>query len=385
MAKNLEANLIDANGKYINFDAHREEYTQHYDALRKELYSQWRSNKVLDKILKGHTLGGTYGDNLKVAMPNEFDLVIHLVFPENDKIIVKADPRKPGNVTLDMTKVMEIIGKQDQNKPVFEQLQKMVNRNQLLCEDKLQSWLQGVMTTTLNKMDKQIKVGSVVSPLSYKKSGPAHTIDVKGRYVYSVDFVPAIRLKAAQCVLGPEQKRHFGTTPHWDAIPKPMKPAQPENISFRASYYEAEKGLLQDKHNLKNSIRLMKRLRDTKNNMANLKSYYIKTLFLWEVTKQDSKYWQKPMYEIVTEMLDRLSNTLKLTSSKGKLLFFWDPKLDMFAELTDRQRQDMFNCVSKTQYLFRRGDGNLTVDIEKNILNYFSMKSKLKLVAKIFR
>lgn len=60
MAKNLEANLIEVNGKFINFDQHREEYTQHYDALRKELYTQLRSNKVLDKLLKGHTLGGTY-------------------------------------------------------------------------------------------------------------------------------------------------------------------------------------------------------------------------------------------------------------------------------------------------------------------------------------
>lgn len=60
MANNLERNLIDANGKYINFDQHREEYTQHYDALRKEIYTQLRSNKVLDKILKGHTLGGTW-------------------------------------------------------------------------------------------------------------------------------------------------------------------------------------------------------------------------------------------------------------------------------------------------------------------------------------
>lgn len=77
------------------------------------------------------------------------------------------------------------------------------------------------------------------------------------------------------------------------------------------------------------------------------------------------------------QMLGRLGDTLRLTSSKGKLLFFWDPKLDMFADLTVTQRQDMFNCVSKTQYMFRRGNGNLTEDIVKNIQTYFSMKSKL--------
>lgn len=83
-------------------------------------------------------------------------------------------------------------------------------------------------------------------------------------------------------------------------------------------------------------------------------------------------------------MLDRLGNTLRLTSSKGKLLFFWDPKLDMFADLTANQRQAMFNCVSKTQYIFRRGDGNLTEDIVKRVQTYFSMKSKLQFQTCIF-
>jgi len=47
------------------------------------------------KIMSLSCSGG-YGDNLKVSMPDEFDLVIHLTFPENDKIIARADPRKPG-------------------------------------------------------------------------------------------------------------------------------------------------------------------------------------------------------------------------------------------------------------------------------------------------
>nr|XP_036670202.1 uncharacterized protein LOC108018091 isoform X3 [Drosophila suzukii] len=377
MANNLENSINQANGKFVNFDQHREKYTTHYNALRDKVYSEWKGSGVLGKLVTGYTLGGGYGDNLKVSMPDEFDLVIHLTFPENDKIIARADPRKPGNVILDMSKVMEIIRNQEHNKAVFELLQKIVNGKKQLLEDKLQSWLQGIMTQTFNKMDKQIEVGGEISPLSYKKCGPAHTIFVKGRYEYSVDFVPAIKLSAAQVVLAPEQMKYFAGTPYWDAIPKPMKPAQNENPSFRASFYDAERRLLHGKNNLKNAIRLLKQHRNVKNK-ANLKSYYIKTLFLWEVTRQDASYWQKSLTEILIDMLSKLGETLKLTSKKGKLPFFWDPKLDMFAELTDPQRADMFNCVTKAEYTFRRGDGNLTGDIENNVQSSFSNKEKDK-------
>ncbi|KAI8036240.1 cyclic GMP-AMP synthase-like receptor 1 [Drosophila gunungcola] len=372
MARNLEDSLIQANADYVNFDRHREEYTTHYNALRDKLYTEWKAAGVLGKLLKGYTLGGGYGDNLKVSMPDEFDLVIHLVFPENDKIIVKADRAKPGNVILDMSKVMETILNQEHNKAVFELLRKIVNAKNELLEDKLQSWLQGVMTQALKRMGKQIEVGGVVSPLCYKKCGPAHTIFVKGRYEYSVDFVPAIKLSAAQTVLAPEQRRHFGNTPHWDAIPKPMKPAKNNNVSFRASYYDAERRLLHGKNNLKNAIRLLKQHRNTKNNMGNLKSYYIKTLFLWEVTRRDDSYWQKPLKELLIEMLGKLEGTLALSSGKGKLLFFWDAKLDMIADLSVNQRTEMFNCVSKSKYTFCRGDGNLSDDIKDNVKGSFS-------------
>ncbi|XP_017040572.1 uncharacterized protein LOC108087626 [Drosophila ficusphila] len=372
MARNLEDNLNQANGSYVNFDSHRKEYTDHYNALRNKIYTEFKASGVLGKLLNGFTLGGGYGDNLKVSMPDEFDLVIHLVFPENDRIIVTADSSFRGNVILDMTKVLETICNQEHNKAVFDLLKKIVNRKNQLLEDKLQSFLQGVMTQTLNKMGNQIEVGGEVSPLQYKKCGPAHTIFVKGRYEYSVDFVPAIKLSAAQCVLAPEQRKHFGGTPFWDAVPKPMKPAKNENPSFRGSYYDAERRLLHDKNHLKNAIRLLKQHRNTKNNMGNLKSYFIKTIFLWEVAKQDGSYWNKPVKDIMTETLDKLRNNLSLSSKKGKLLFFWDPKLDMIAHLTDSQRQDMVNCVVKFQYICLRADANLTGDIKNNVHCSFS-------------
>ncbi|XP_022226922.2 uncharacterized protein LOC111077086 [Drosophila obscura] len=377
MATNLEDTLNKFNRELIKFDQHRQRYSEPYNELRDQLYSLWkRDEKILGKLVKGSTLEGSYGDNLKVSMPNEFDLVIHLVFPENDRIIVKPDPRRPGNVTLDMTKVMEAIRDKEPLKPIYEQLQKLVNGKNMLLEDKLQNWLTSLMTQTLKKIGNQIEVKKSISTLKYKRCGPAHTIFVDGPCQFSVDFVPGIKLTAAQSVLTGEQKQHFGRSTHWDAIPKPLKPAQPDNISFRASYYVAEHELIKDKGNLKSAVRLLKKFRDTKQNLGNLKSYYIKTVFLWEVTKRDRRYWQSPLNEIFIEMIGKLANALKVTSGNGQLPFFWDPKLDMIADLSSIQRAEMFNCVAKAEYRFRRGAGNLTDDIKDIMHSSFSNREE---------
>ncbi|EDV55861.1 uncharacterized protein LOC6548847 [Drosophila erecta] len=369
MVRNLEDFCNEANAKHIRIED-RERYTGHFNALKDMVYSYWKKSKGLDKLVKGTTLCGGYGDNLKVSKPDEYDLLIHLVFPENDKIIVKADASNPGNVLLDMTKVMEIIAKQEHNKPVFDLLQKIVNNKKQLLEDKLQSFLHGIMTQTLNKMGNRIEVQGEISHLSYKKCGPAHNILVKGPCEYSVDFVPAIKLSAAQLVLAPEQRKHFGGTLYWDAVPKPMKPAKPDNPSFRTSFYEAERSLLHGKQNLKSAIRMIKHIRNEKNK-ANLKSYHIKTVFLWQVMEKDASYWEKPKKEILIEMLGKLADLLALTPRKGRLPYFWDPKLDMFADLTDDQRTDMFNCFRKCEYVFRKADGNLNDDNENSVHSSF--------------
>ncbi|XP_043644297.1 uncharacterized protein LOC122613936 [Drosophila teissieri] len=371
MARNLEDSCNMANAKYVSINKEdRGPYAAHFSALKDAVYSHWKGSGVLGKLLKGTTLGGGYGDKVKVSMPDEYDLVIHLVFPENDKIVVKADASKPGNVILDMTKVMEIIGNQEHNKPVFDLLQKIVNNKKQLLEDKLQSFLQGIMNQTLNKMGHQIEVQGKISKLTYKKCGPAHTIFVEGPCEYSVDFVPAIKLSAAQVVLAPAQRKHFGGTLYWDAVPKPMKPAKCDNVSFRASFYEAERSLLHGKQFLKSGIRLMKQTRNVKNK-ANLKSYHIKTVFLWQSIEKDASYWQKPVKEILIEMMGKLADSLALTPRKGRLPFFWDPKLDMFADLTDCQRIDMFNYLRKCEYTFRKADGNLNDDNENNVQSSF--------------
>lgn len=84
-------------------------------------------------------------------------------------------------------------------------------------------------------------------------------------------------------------------------------------------------------------------------------------------------------------MLTKLSDVLSLSSAKGKgkLPFFWDPKLDMIADLSSNQRKDLVNCVLGAQYTFRRADGNLTEDFKNLVLTSFSNSSKIKPKSKL--
>ncbi|XP_017958446.1 uncharacterized protein LOC108652761 [Drosophila navojoa] len=370
----LEQLLNDAQGKHININRDRSEFTRHYNVLRDTIYKGLKAVSPFDKWLSGHKLGGSYGDNLKITKPDEFDLVIHLKFPENDRIIVKKDPRRPGNVILNMTEVLKILQNQDHNRVSYTHLIKLVSSKNELLEDKLQALITSAMKKVLNSMKNKINVDGNITEVVYKRCGPAHTMFIDTKDIkYSVDFVPAIKLNASQNILGEEELKYFVKNGSWEAIPKPLKPSEPNNVSFRASYYDSELVMLKDKHRLKEVIRFMKKFRDNKQNMSNMKSYFIKTVLLWQVKEKGSYYWRtSQLKDVLIEMLGKLKRSLATSGHNGKLPFFWDPKLDLFATLTDTQRYDMFNCITGVIYTLERADGNLTKDIDNCIKLIFS-------------
>nr|XP_017010378.2 uncharacterized protein LOC108066394 [Drosophila takahashii] len=247
-----------------------------------------------------------------------------------------------------MTRVLELL-KQDPREDyqgILKLLQlQLVNAQNFLVVDKLRSWLQSLFSQALNRINNHVEVDGIVSALKYKTCGPAHTIFVYGELEYSVDFVPAIRLGAEQNVLLADQLKYFRRANlfYWEAIPKLLKvQTQTSSISFRSSFYPAEWAMLEGTHeNCRDAIKLMKKFRDVKTNLGNLKSYYIKTLFLWKISNEPESYWENPLTVILTEMFEDLAERLRL----GVLPFFWDPELNMFHVLTPDQVKEMYKCV----------------------------------------
>ncbi|XP_017044909.2 cyclic GMP-AMP synthase [Drosophila ficusphila] len=300
---------------------------------------------------------GSSGDQLKVAKPNEFDLVFKLQIPYYESIVVTRDSNNPGNVFLNMTRVLELLrdDPREDHRSLRKLLQtQLVDAKNFLVVGKLCSWLQSLFRKALNRMEDRLEVDGMVSHLKYKTCGPAHTIYVDGELTYSVDFVPAILLRAEQNVLGAKSLRYFelASLSHWEAIPKPLKTHTPtSSISFRSSFYAAEKAMLRGKHeNCRDAIKLMKKFRDVKTNLSNLKSYYIKTLFLWKISNVPETYWQQPLTDILPDMFDDLTECLR----QGILPFFWDPELNMLDVLTSDQVKEMYLCVRRISDALRR-------------------------------
>ncbi|KAH8257637.1 hypothetical protein KR038_004254, partial [Drosophila bunnanda] len=293
---------------------------------------------------------------LKIVKPNEFDLVFKLEIPYYESIVVTRDSTMPGNVLLDMTRVLELLKDDPRtDRQSIRNLLLSLVLNNYLAVDLLQSWLQSLFSRTLDRIANRVEMDGI--KLRYKTCGPAHTIVVQGRNLeYSVDYVPAIRLAAEQNVLADEQRTYFrrAKLSHWDAIPKPLKMTTAQ-VSFRSSFYEAEKAMLrgENMNHCLDGIRMIKKFRDVKSNLSNLKSYYIKTLFLWKIRQELPHYWLRPLTVILTDMFEELTECLR----QGWLPFYWDPELNMLGLLTRDQVTEMYRCVQRFSDMLKRQVG----------------------------
>ncbi|XP_039955909.1 cyclic GMP-AMP synthase-like [Bactrocera tryoni] len=317
----------------INIKRYKREYMAHFEVLRDTIFTALKKNQTFAALYNGNYLRGSYADNLKVKYPNEYDLVFRLKLPEEKRILVVKDKKIPGNVKLDLSEVLHVIINQKQHVNTYKQLKKMVTSESLLSIQLLQSWLESCFTKALDDINKKIIYNDITTTLSYSKQGPAHTISVKEPYMYSVDFVPAIVLISSKAILPSISK-------NWDAIPKPLKFIH-SDTSFRASYDNLENEMIKNKNNLKNALRIIKKFRDIHTNMHNLKSYYIKTLFLWRASREPEKFWYQPIGFVVIQLFTDLSNSLEMC----KLPFYWDPKLNLYEQIGESGLTDIRRCV----------------------------------------
>ncbi|XP_059225210.1 cyclic GMP-AMP synthase-like receptor isoform X2 [Stomoxys calcitrans] len=352
---NLESVLISVN-KHINIDNARQRYANHFEVLKHIIFKKLREFQPFGSLFNGYQMGGSYGDNLKVTLPDEFDLVFHIAFPEYKLINVVEDHHLPGNVHLDFTKVLKKIRNEKQHAVAYKRLIEWLNDQNFLIVEKMQAYFQSCFTRVMIEM--QWSLDSVA--LSYRRCGPAHTIDVNEEgFYYSVDFVPGILLEQSQSIV----PRHVG---QWEAIPKPICGAI-RSTSFRSSFYRQEQALINDKYNLKNALRMMKKFRDKNSNLSNMKSYFIKTLFLWKAKEEHQSYWRQPLSKIIVDMFRSLETSLKMK----KLLFFWDQRLNMYDRYTHIQLSEMLGCVANSRKLLERAALSMDIFIQKKVYALF--------------
>lgn len=103
-------------------------------------------------------------------------------------------------------------------------------------------------------------------------------------------------------------------------IPNPSK-----NREWICSYAGIERQFLKGTQNMKPLIRIFKKIRDNKQ-LTNLKSYYIKTIFLHQNSEKGSEYWQQSLAILFMEMFDVILKHLL----EHRLQSFWIGNLICF-------------------------------------------------------
>lgn len=307
--------------RFTSLNGMDKQTTKNYETVKKYIIDEMcKQDKVFNYLANRHNLAGSYADNLKITSPNEFDLLIEIKLTKFFVTArIESDTQKPGNVKINISEILKKCLENDNTKFVWERLKKLKDDNDYLLQDKFQSWVQGILSK-INLHNSYFESQGRSFRLKYTISGPAHTCHVTTEPLsFSMDLVPAVICKSDQW----RAKRNYPkehTSLYWHAIPKPIKEkAGQSNISWQGSYADFERTIIGNKNNLKNTCRILKKLRD-RQNYNHFKSYFIKTMYLWECDMQPPEFWNRPVSELVIHMIERWIDYL----AEERLPFYWD-------------------------------------------------------------
>ncbi|KAJ2939898.1 hypothetical protein O0L34_g6602 [Tuta absoluta] len=297
---------------------------------------------------------GSHPDHLRIIKPNEFDIdiVIDLplnkdldsLHPEESDFVIK--PQDPGFVQIKVGIQYENFPKRfnrnwKEQAPAFGWRGKRRN----LSRSKFMSWFKGVVNSALNRFYNEdvgrplFFVDDEVYTAEISESGPAMTLyirslDPRKNIQLDIDLVPALRFPINRWPIGKGYRRlpkseyyKYHNIPaqrsddFFMAVPKPSwcRNSDPDEC-WRLAMHEQERILMHDTRNMRQAIRLMKKFRDAQG-MEKIASYYIKTIFFWEVDAQkgNKEFWNHSPAYLFEYMLYKLYDYLNV----GVLPYFW--------------------------------------------------------------
>jgi len=212
----------------------------------------------------------------------------------------------------------------------FSDLKKLTDDSGYLLQNKVHSWLECIVVKALDSFKKLYPLFQI----THTKSGPAHTLNVNGKFF--IDLAAGFVFKSDHHWISDRKKPPLISS--WLAIPRPYKEnTANNNQNWIPAYAMLEKEKIHNKNTFKNAIRLIKKLRDNLN-LCNLKSYFIKTVFLWELDRRPANYWEQSLTQIFLDCFDAIIDCIE----KREIKFYWDANYNMLlASLTVNQVDDL--------------------------------------------
>ncbi|KAJ3660811.1 hypothetical protein Zmor_005242 [Zophobas morio] len=278
--------------------------------------------------------GGSFYDGLKVGKPSEYDLDCLLCLPKIVEPTVKVSD-KPGYVHIVLNN-MEALRKSEIEGPKYVGLDNLLVGNRLSTQ-KVRSWMESLMTSAvIGNSTMEIKMDDSDSKcvVKYKvfKSGPALTLKLEGNlngqdFKIDIDLVPCFTFfddhwPGNEYRPNPSQKKNT-----FFVVPK--SPSEDAPLHWRLSFQEQERELLSGYAVMKPTIRLIKKLRDRHEHK--IASYYIKTVFLWELEMLDKNFWNKPLSFVFVTMLRKYAEYIE----RKNIPYYWNDSNNLLGDLNE--------------------------------------------------
>ncbi|GBP47541.1 Cyclic GMP-AMP synthase [Eumeta japonica] len=283
---------------------------------------------------------GSHSDRLRIGRPDEFDVDIVIRLPTSDLFIEKYSP---GFVRLRTgSEFSGMCSNDDHN--IKQVVSQWVDDSGYLLRTEFTNWFKSVVARAINQFPQNIIRSSRKRHfhLSIRDSGPACTLIVKGErnFLMSVDLVPALEFTEDKW---PHDDRCYRQIPahcrvgSWLVVPKGTSgssPQDPQRI-WRVSLHAQEKRLIHGTRHLRQAIRLTKKVRDTLE-LNEIASYYIKTLFLWELEDRKCEFWKKRVGFIFNIMVRKLYEAVRVR----EIPFFWNPRHNLIGHVDSQLLHD---------------------------------------------
>ncbi|XP_023015548.2 cyclic GMP-AMP synthase-like receptor [Leptinotarsa decemlineata] len=316
---------------------------------------------VYEKIL----CGGSYYDGIKVGKPEEYDLDSVLNLPLLAEPDVEISDR-PGFVYIRINEYAKLLKSPDGKK--FEKLNTLMD-GQYLSTPKVLSWMESIIGLALNDIEKdelgnyfevEIEQNKLVKIyVSLSKSHPAFTLKLRNKdynIIFDIDLVPCFQFNGKKWPKGDYRPNPKPSRDKFLVVPKkPYESSPSEDVSkyWRLSFQEQERDLIKgyEYNKMKPTIKLLKFIRDKYNHK--IASYFIKTVFLWEIHERDNvAFWAQPLSYVFMKMLEKYANMLE----KKSIPYYWNKNFNLIGHLKSSTVTVVANFIKR-----------LVNDVNKNL------------------
>lgn len=317
---------------------------------------------------------GSYANNIKIVTPDEFDVMLCMKLPNELELDI-LNCGYPAHVQL-KAKNLEFFKKTPQWR-TYKSLGLWMDNKHFILQTKFRQWFEGNLIKILNQQKNSITGIPTLTfgdkgsyKLSLKKSKPAFTLNVtklsdEGIH-FDIDIVPCFSFEFPTWPSIVKIKYALmSEIKEWFVIAKPVETDDSfkRHRCWRIVFPGQEQRLLSHHNNMKIVLKLLKRFRDI-HRLPYIKSYFINTIFMWEVKTSNQNYWLNNTGFLFVDMLRKLHERIR----SGEILYFWDNRLNLLEKVTKNQMKDadvkLKNCLNDLEDHYEHFPGIIKIKLD---------------------